>query len=123
MQESEVLNISNIQLEAEKVVPIGKLEKTPEREHIIITEEELHANTDIQKNSIQYIYQNNTLFRKTKDGIRKVILYKQVEPILYHFHTDMSSAHLGIDAIIGKSKTNIIGHTCNICQRRGPINQ
>ncbi|GET52165.1 hypothetical protein RhiirA5_434930 [Rhizophagus irregularis] len=39
MQESEVLNISNIQLEAEKVVPIGKLEKTPEREHIIITEE------------------------------------------------------------------------------------
>ncbi|GBC53477.2 putative integrase core domain protein [Rhizophagus irregularis DAOM 181602=DAOM 197198] len=60
--------------------------------------------TQIRKNSTQYIYQNNILFRKTKDGIRKIILYEQVEPILYHFHTDMSGAHLGIDAIIGKIK-------------------
>ncbi|GBC12673.2 putative integrase core domain protein [Rhizophagus irregularis DAOM 181602=DAOM 197198] len=60
--------------------------------------------TQIRKNSTQYIYQNNILFRKTKDGIRKVILREQVEPILYHFHTDMSGAHLGIDAIIGKIK-------------------
>ncbi|CAB5193849.1 unnamed protein product [Rhizophagus irregularis] len=61
MQESESPNVSNIQLEPEKVVPIGKLEEsqyqllhqlldknkdlfakslqTPEGEHIIITEE------------------------------------------------------------------------------------
>ncbi|RGB33552.1 hypothetical protein C1646_625190 [Rhizophagus diaphanus] len=58
----------------------------------------------IRKNSTQYIYQNNTLFKKTKDGIRKVILHEQVKPILYHFHTDMSGAHLGMDAIIGKIK-------------------
>ncbi|GBC19243.1 protein NYNRIN-like [Rhizophagus irregularis DAOM 181602=DAOM 197198] len=90
--------------------------------------------TQIRKNSTQYIYQNNILFRKTKDGIRKVILREQVEPILYHFHTDMSGTHLGIDAIIGKIKDRYywpqLGEdvkeyirTCDICQRRGPTNR
>jgi hypothetical protein len=60
--------------------------------------------TLIWKNSIYYIYQHNTLYRKTKDGIRKVILPEQVESILYHLHTDMSGAHMGIDAVIGKIK-------------------
>jgi len=58
----------------------------------------------IRKNSTQYIYQNNTLFRKTKEGIRKVILREQVEPILYNLHKDMSGSHLGIDAVLGKIK-------------------
>ena len=90
--------------------------------------------TQIRKNSTQYIYQNNTLFKKTKDGIRKVILRDQVESILYHFHTDMSGAHLGIDAIIGKIKDRYywsqLGEdvkeyirTCDICQKRGPTNR
>ncbi|EXX63433.1 putative integrase core domain protein [Rhizophagus irregularis DAOM 181602=DAOM 197198] len=90
--------------------------------------------TQIRKNSTQYIYQNNILYRKTKDGIRKVILREQIEPILYHFHTDMSGAHLGIDAIIGKIKDRYywpqLGEdvkeyikTCDICQRRGPTNR
>jgi hypothetical protein len=46
--------------------------------------------TLIWKNSTHYIYQHNTLYRKTKDGIRKVILQEQVESILYYLHTDMS---------------------------------
>jgi hypothetical protein len=90
--------------------------------------------TQIRKNSTQYIYQHNTLFRKTKDSIRKVILREQVEPILYHFHTDMSGAHLGTDAIIGKIKDRYywpqLGEdvkeyikTCDVCQRRGPSNR
>src|ERR1043165_7633959 len=45
--------------------------------------------TLIRKNSTHYIYQHNILFRKTKEGLRKVILPEQVEFILYHFHTDM----------------------------------
>jgi hypothetical protein len=35
--------------------------------------------TLIRKNSTHYIYQYNTLYRKTKDDIRKVILPEQVE--------------------------------------------
>jgi hypothetical protein len=91
-----------------------------------------HQQTHIRKNSIKYVYQNNTLFRKTKEGLRKVILQEQVESILYHFHTDLSGAHLGTDAIIGKIKDRYywpqMGEdvkeyvkTCDICQRRGPI--
>jgi hypothetical protein len=90
--------------------------------------------TLIRKNSTQYIYQHNTLFKKTKDGLRKVILPDQVESILYHFHTDMSSAHLGIDAVLGKIKDRYYWpqmgddvkeyiKTCNICQRRGHANR
>jgi hypothetical protein len=60
--------------------------------------------TLIRKNSTYYIYQHNTLYRKIKDGIRKVILPEQVELILYHLHTDMSRAYMGIDAVIGKIK-------------------
>jgi hypothetical protein len=85
----------------------------------------------IQKNSTHYIYQNNTLYRKTKDGIRKVILPEQVELILYHLHTDISRAHMGIDAVIGKIKDRYywpqLGkdvkkyiQTCDICQHKGP---
>ena len=84
----------------------------------------------IQKNSTHYIYQYNTLFRKTKDGIRKVILREQVKPILYHFYTDMSGAHLGTDAVIRKIRDRYYWpqmgddvkeyiKTCDTCQRRG----
>jgi hypothetical protein len=90
--------------------------------------------TLIRKNSTHYIYQHNTLYRKTKDGIRKVILPEQVESILYHLHTDMSGAHMGIDAVIGKIKDRYywpqLGEdvkkyiqTCDVCQRRGPSNR
>ena len=88
--------------------------------------------THIRKISTQYFVINNSLYRKTKDGNRKVILREQVEPILYHLHTDMTGAHLGMDAIISKIKeryywpqmgedVKIYIQTCDICQRRGPL--
>jgi len=84
----------------------------------------------IRKNSTQYIYQQNILFRKTKEGMRKVILRKQVEPILYNLHKDMSGSHLGTDAVIRKIKDRYYWpqmgedvkeyiRTCDTCQRRG----
>ena len=84
----------------------------------------------IRKSSTQYIYQQNILFRKTKEGMRKVILCKQVEPILYHLHKDMSGSHLGTDAVIVKIKDRYYWpqmgedvkeyiRTCDTCQRRG----
>ena len=87
--------------------------------------------THIRRISTQYICKNNVLYRNTKEGIRKVILPKQVEPILYHLHRDMSGAHLGVDAVIGKIKDRYywpqLGEdvkeyirSCDICQRRGP---
>ena len=87
--------------------------------------------THIRKISTQHLCKNNTLYRQTKEGIRKVILREQVEPILYHLHRDMSGAHLGADAVIGKIKERYYWpqmgedvreyiQTCDSCQRRGP---
>ena len=87
--------------------------------------------THIRRISTQYFVFNHLLFRKTKDGNRRVILQEQVEPILFHLHTDMNGAHLGVDAVVGKIKEryywpqmgedvkNYI-QTCDVCQRRGP---
>ena len=58
------------------------------------------------------------------------MLREQVEPILYHLHTDMNGAHLGTDAVIHKIKERYYWpqmgedvkayiQTCDICQRRG----
>jgi hypothetical protein len=60
--------------------------------------------THIQKTSTQYICRNNILYRNTKEGLRRVIVKEQVEPILYHLHKDMNGAHLGVDAVVGKIK-------------------
>jgi hypothetical protein len=87
--------------------------------------------THIQKTSTQYICRNNILYRNTKEGLRRVIVKEQVEPILYHLHKDMNGAHLGVDAVVGKIKDRYywpqMGEdvkeyikTCDVCQRRGP---
>src|SRR5579859_6294341 len=87
--------------------------------------------THIRKISTQYICKNNILYRNTKEGIRKVILQDQVEPVIYHLHRDISGAHLGVDAVIGKIKDRYywpqLGNdvkeyirSCDVCQRRGP---
>ena len=86
--------------------------------------------TQIRKISTQHFVKNNTLYRKTKSGIQRVVLREQVEPILYHLHQDMSSAHLGIDAVFEKAREKYYWpqmyenvrkyiNTCDVCQRRG----
>ena len=87
--------------------------------------------THLQKISTHYIYQNNLLYRNTKAGPKRVILREQVEIIIYNLHRDMSGAHLGVDAVVGKIKDRYYWpqmgddvkeyiRTCDICQRRGP---
>ena len=87
--------------------------------------------THIRKISTKYIFQHNLLYRKTKEGVRWVILRDQVETISYHLYTDLSEAHLGVDTVIGKIKEryywpqmgedvkNYI-RSCDICQWREP---
>ena len=60
--------------------------------------------THIRKISTQFIVKNHLLFKISKEGAKRVILRNQVEPILYNLHKDMSGAHLGVDAVIGKIK-------------------
>ena len=60
--------------------------------------------TQLRKNSTHYFLKNHLLYRRIKDGGKRVILREQVEPILYHLHQDMSGAHLGIDAVLEKVK-------------------
>ena len=87
--------------------------------------------THIRKTSTQYICKDNLLYKNTREGIKRVILKDQIEPILYHLHKDMTGAHLGVDAVIGKIKERYywpqMGEdvknyikTCDTCQRRGP---
>ena len=83
--------------------------------------------THIRKTSTQYICKDNLLYKNTREEIKRVILRDQIEPILYHLHKDMTGAHLGVDAVIGKIKEryywpqmgedvkNYI-RSCDICQ-------
>lgn len=86
--------------------------------------------TQLRKDSTHYFVTNHTLYKRTKDGEKRVILREQVEPILYHLHQDMSGAHLGVDAVFEKVKERYYWpqmyddiksyiETCDICQRRG----
>ena len=88
--------------------------------------------THVRKISTQYIVQNNMLFKNTKAGLRRVILENEVELIIYNLHRDMSGAHLGIDAVVGKIKDRYFWpqlgddvkdyiRNCDVCQRRGPV--
>ena len=60
--------------------------------------------TQLQKNSTHYFVKNHILYRRTKDGGKRVILPEQVEVILYNLHQDMSGAHLGVEAVLEKVK-------------------
>ena len=60
--------------------------------------------TQLRKDSTHYFITNHTLYKRTKDGAKRVILREQVEPILYYLHQDMSGAHLGVDAVFEKVK-------------------
>src|SRR3989440_12500987 len=86
--------------------------------------------THIRKISTQHFVKNNTLYRRTKQNIQRVITQEQVEPIIFHLHQDMSGAHLGIDAVFEKAKERYYWpqmyedirkyvSTCDTCQRRG----
>jgi len=87
--------------------------------------------THIRKDSTHYFIKNHILYRRTKEGGKRVILKEQVEPILYHLHQDMSGAHLGIDAVLEKVRERYYWpqiykdvreyiRSCDTCQRRGP---
>ena len=53
--------------------------------------------TQLRKNLTHYFVKNHILYRRTKDGEKRVILPEQVEVILYNLHQNMSGAHLGVE--------------------------
>ncbi len=60
--------------------------------------------TTLRKTSIQYLVKNNLLYRRTKEGERRVILHEQMEIIPFNIHKDLTGVHLRMNATFEKVK-------------------
>ena len=58
--------------------------------------------THLRKLLTQYFVNNNILYRRGRKGRLRVIKQDETEPILYHLHTEITGAHLGIDTVFDK---------------------
>ena len=78
----------------------------------------------------KYYLKDNKLFRKCKNGDRRVIPRYELEPVMYLLHDEPLSAHFGIEKCYEKAKSRFYWkgmindikeyiRTCDYCQRRG----
>jgi len=87
----------------------------------------------IQKQALYFIIKNNFIYKKDKrkeGNLLRLVRKQELEPLLYMFHNDPTSAHFATDAMFEKIRTryywpqmyeNIRTYvrSCDACQKRG----
>ena len=87
----------------------------------------------LQKQSFYFVIKNNFIYKKDKrkeGNLLRLIRKQELEPLLYMFHNDPTSAHFATDAMFEKIRTRYYWpqmyedirsyvKACDACQRRG----
>src|ERR1700739_3979845 len=87
----------------------------------------------LQKQSLYFVIKNNFIYKKDKrkeGNLLRLIRKQELEPLLYMFHNDPTSAHFATDTMFEKIRTRYYWpqmyedikayvKACDSCQKRG----